>query len=144
MLIKKTTKMNAFSIIQISTTSALFLLIWFVQILHYPIFSYIDDYSFNECMKFHQNTMSYLAIPLMVTELFLSIYSAYHGYNLSYTVLAIVILIWLTTFFIQVPLHKRLLHKKDKLIIKRLVHTNWIRTILWSVKSIIIFNLGFK
>lgn len=48
-----------------------------------------------------------------------------------------VALIWLVTFFIQVPLHNKLSEARDKEAISRLVSSNWIRTSLWSLKSIL-------
>jgi len=50
--------------------------------------------------------------------------------------LGLVLLIWLSTFLIQVPIHNQLGIGKDSFLIKRLVQTNWIRTILWTSKAI--------
>lgn len=48
---------------------------------------------------------------------------------------ALVALIWLSTFLIQVPIHQQLAKGKDLGLIDRLVRTNWIRTILWTLKA---------
>jgi hypothetical protein len=48
----------------------------------------------------------------------------------------LIIIIWLSTFGLQVPIHKQLQTGKDEACIKRLVTTNWIRTIAWSLKAI--------
>ena len=106
--------------------------IWIIQVLHYPFFQYIDLKQFSQSMVFHQRAISYLVIPLMLLELIVTIYIA------NYYVLTVVLGIWLSTFLIQVPLHKKLLQKKDLLIIAKLTKSNWIRTILWTLKLVIV------
>jgi hypothetical protein len=39
---------------------------------------------------------------------------------------------------VQVPIHNRLKSGKKEVLIRRLVATNWIRTIAWSLKSLVI------
>jgi hypothetical protein len=47
----------------------------------------------------------------------------------------LVIVVWLSTFLLQVPIHHRLEAGKDDKRIQRLVATNWIRTAAWSLKT---------
>ena len=52
--------------------------------------------------------------------------------------LALVAVIWLSTFLVQVPLHERLAvegHTND--VVARLVRGNWIRTIAWTARAIL-------
>lgn len=42
----------------------------------------------------------------------------------------VVILIWLVTFFVQVPLHNALSDGYDESTVQQLIKTNWIRTLL--------------
>jgi hypothetical protein len=56
----------------------------------------------------------------------------------------LVFLIWLSTFLLQVPIHKDLQSGKDFKRISRLVTTNWIRTIAWSIKAIIVTIAAIK
>ena len=49
----------------------------------------------------------------------------------------LLIIIWLSTFFIQVPIHNKLLDEPSNYLTK-LVRTNWIRTVLWTVKAMMI------
>jgi hypothetical protein len=48
----------------------------------------------------------------------------------------LVVIIWLSTLVLQVPIHNRLQSGKDNACIRRLVTTNWIRTIAWSIKAV--------
>lgn len=56
---------------------------------------------------------------------------------MSLTLLILVIGIFASTFFIQVPLHQKLSVGKDSHLIYRLVRTNWMRTIAWTLKAIL-------
>ena len=49
--------------------------------------------------------------------------------------------IWASTFFIQVPVHNRLCVAFDADLHGRLVQSNWIRTVLWSVRSVLMFRV---
>jgi len=50
----------------------------------------------------------------------------------------LLLLIWLTTALLQVPAHRRLSTGYDSRTVSRLVTTNWLRTSLWSVRSVLI------
>lgn len=130
--------MNNLLIIYNLVSMGMFVIIWFIQLTHYPMFENIDEKCFSEAMEFHQRTISYIVMPLMLVELGLTVFFVLEGRFLGFPLAAIVSLIWLSTFFIQVPLHNKLLKKKDSTKIRLLVKSNWIRTILWSIKLILI------
>ena len=48
-------------------------------------------------------------------------------------------IIWISTFAIQVPLHRRLERGHDAQSVERLIRTNWIRTITWTAKAALLF-----
>mgnify|MGYP001318189620 CR=1 FL=1 len=116
--------------------------IWTIQIVHYPSFNYIDKMSFTNFHHFHERRISIIVMPLMLIELTTS--TALYINNMSSIVFAlnllIVVLIWCSTFFIQVPIHSILSKKKDKKLIEKLVNTNWIRTFLWSMRMLLIID----
>jgi hypothetical protein len=116
--------------------------IWTIQIVHYPSFHYIDKISFTNFHHFHERRISIIVMPLMLIELTTS--TALYINNMSSIVFAlnllIVVLIWCSTFFIQVPIHSILSQKKDKKLIEKLVNTNWIRTFLWSMRMLLIID----
>ena len=45
--------------------------------------------------------------------------------------------IWLSTAFIQVPLHRRLLEGYDRHTIEQLIHSNWFRTFAWTLRAVL-------
>lgn len=117
---------------------ALFGLIWCVQLVHYPFFLRADKINFVEHIGFHKHRISIIVIPLMTIELGTSGILAFQfpqftGWNIFG--FAVVILIWLVTFFVQVPLHDHLSDGYDESAVQKLIKTNWIRTLLWSAKS---------
>ena len=116
--------------------------IWTIQIVHYPSFHYIDKMSFTNFHHFHERRISIIVMPLMLIELTTS--TALYINNMSSIVFAlnllIVVLIWCSTFFVQVPIHSILSQKKDKKLIEKLVNTNWTRTFLWSMRMLLIID----
>ena len=124
-------------------------LIWTIQLVHYPSMRFIPKERFVEYHNFHSIRISFLAMPLMLTELGTSLMLFYQNYNNAIQTiflinLVIVVLIWLSTFLIQVPLHNALSKEKRSEKLSKLICTNWIRTILWTARSILmIFFLAF-
>ncbi len=116
-------------------TSALCGVIWMVQISHYPQFHYLDPERFKEAMLVHQGKISWVVIPLMIAELALSLFT------LHLPSIAIVGLIWGSTFFIQVPLHDRLVRSGYGIeVVNKLIKTNWLRTSLWTLKLFLLMT----
>lgn len=130
------------NIIIVNLFSSFFLcgLIWIVQLVHYPFFVYTSNESFEEAMAFHRKKISFVVVPVMLAELlssfWLSIFSnVYTNYHIAGFI--IVLLIWGITFTTQVPLHKKLSINHDQRVIFKLVQSNWMRSVLWSVKALI-------
>jgi hypothetical protein len=80
--------------------------------------------------------MGYLVGPIMVLEFLIISFLFLLNFENKLTAAMFIItcLIWISTFFIQVPVHQGLTNRKEKKLIQSLINTNWIRTILWSVK----------
>ena len=120
--------------------------IWTVQLVIYPLFSVYNARSVHkentesELMWLHENytpRISYVVIPLMFSELGLSLFHAFKWPSLlGFIGLALVLGNWLCTFFISVPHHQKVAASGDLDSAKRLVSTNWPRTFLWSLRSV--------
>ena len=72
----------------------------------------------------------------LVTAFTLAIVDQHFVTNISN--LVIVLLIWLVTFAFSVPCHSRLSKSKNGSSIRKLISTNWLRTVLWTLKSFIL------
>ena len=121
----------------------LVLLIWLVQIIIYPTFARIPAERFRQYHHWYVKRIGLIVAPMMIVEavgLVLWLFS--NGFSLPGVVSAfLVAVVWLSTFAIQVPLHKHLALGKDEVAIRRLVNSNWIRTIAWSIKTICVSSV---
>lgn len=122
------------------STFALTGLIWFVQIVHYPSMEAYERRWFTVHARRHAKLTGYVAAPIMLVELATGFYLLFTQFQSSLISLGmlLVVLIWISTFFVQVPLHARLQRQYDPAIIKRLVFSNWIRTGFWSLRSLLL------
>jgi len=119
-------------------------LIWIVQVIHYPSFKFLDRDRFSEFEKFHLRRVAFLVTPIMVLELCSGLALFYFWKKVYFWPMLINIIllgiIWLVTIFLSRPYHVRLLKRFDLNLLHKLINTNWIRTILWTFRCII---LGF-
>ncbi len=117
--------------------------IWFVQMIHYPMFLH---FSCNESVNpfaHHQSKATSLALPMILelVSIALLAFMPYPNFMSVLILLVLTLLIWLSTFTLQVPAHKALKNEKSEQVIHRLIWTNWFRTGLWSLKAIYLFFL---
>lgn len=122
-------------------------LIWLVQLSHYPAFDFFSEKDFKKFHDFHLKETTWAVIFAMVLELGsgLLLFFRYQEIPLSLKMTIIinfcVIGTWISTFVFSVPIHNQLNIKKTSKLIKKLVTTNWPRTILWTLKSLILFMI---
>ena len=112
--------------------------IWFVQVVHYPLFRGVGEHAFRSYEERHTVLTTWVVLPPMVAELGLASWLVLHApaeaQALAWAGAAMVALIWLCTFVVQVPCHARLSEGFDPNVWRRLVTTNWLRTALWSAR----------
>ncbi len=121
--------------LELLISTGLVVLIWIIQCLHYPSFLFIDKKKFASFENFHTRRITYIVMPLMIGEVILLFF------NPDMFVVLLTTLVWLSTFFLQIPCHHKLKFGFDEAVIQRLICTNWIRTILWSLKLIYLIAL---
>jgi hypothetical protein len=131
-----------YSILLINIFCSFFLcgVIWVVQIVHYPFFHRAGRERFISHMSDHKLRISLIVMPFMLAELSSSFYLSFfeENYALCHQAgLAVVIMVWLVTFVVSVPIHEQLSQGYRADVVNRLVRTNWIRTLLWTLKSIL-------
>jgi hypothetical protein len=118
----------------------LVILIWLVQLIIYPGFRY---YSPDELAIWHpkySNLITLIVGPLMLAQVVLVGWETYTRPSWLTLLSAVLVgLMWAATAFISVPLHNTIAaHNPSPTTLTRLVDTNWIRTIGWTI----IFALG--
>jgi len=120
-------------------------LIWIVQLVHYPSFSFVDKSLYRDFQYFHMQRITYIVAPVMVIELLSAsviLYKYYMNWYFSLSILVLA-LIWVNTALLNIPVHNKLLANKDEMLINKLVLYNWPRTILWSLRVILLIFFIF-
>ena len=115
--------------------------IWFVQWVHYPLLKLVDPDHYEEYERRHQRAISFVIGPAMIVEgltgLFLAMEpTAPLSHYWTLAGLFLIAMNWLSTAYLQAPLHSRLANGHDPLVIDRLVATNWVRTVCWSLRLV--------
>lgn len=115
--------------------------IWFVQIVHYPLFGRVGVEKYSGYQAAHMFRTSFVVLPPMLIELasalLLLIVGASEMRDQYAIGLFLLALIWLSTFCLQVPAHRILELEFNQRAHKKLVRTNWIRTVLWSLRGVL-------
>jgi len=114
--------------------------IWFVQVVHYPLFRAVAPVEFADYHRRHASRTAYVVIVPMVFELITAgILVALYPKALSnlFFLIACVLLvvIWLSTALLQAPSHHSLRREYSNYEIHRLVTFNWIRTLAWTLRT---------
>ena len=127
-----------FYILNLAVSWGLFVLIWLVQIIIYPGLLRIPSKEFVNYHSWYTIRITAIVLPLMIGEVIITVGWLILDKVTIFSAVAafFVVFIWLSTFTLQVPIHKQLQSGKDKTLIRRLVKTNWIRTVAWSMKAV--------
>ncbi len=124
------------------STFAMTGLIWLIQLVQYPLFDRVGREAFCEYEREHCRRITPLVLPLMTTELISSLWLGLHPLagleSLLHSGAALAVALWVSTFLMQVPLHNRLSREFQATDHRRLVWSNWLRTVIWSVRSVIL------
>jgi hypothetical protein len=111
-------------------------LIWFVQLVHYPLLGRVGGEAFRRYHEQHRRRTGWAVGLPMLVELFTAVLILQRAPTGPARLgLALVALIWLSTLLLQIPCHRRLAGGFDAGEHRRLVRTNWIRVVGWSLRS---------
>jgi len=135
-------------LIHAAATGVMTGLIWFVQVVHYPMFADVAQQSlgspdaaerFAKHEQAHQQRTTLIVLPTMTVELItagLLLFWLPPGTaaTLAWAGFVLLLLIWASTFFIQVPCHQKLARGFQEKTHRRLVASNWLRTAGWSAR----------
>ena len=117
--------------------------IWFVQIVHYPLFAWVGQGGFSEYEREHVRRTGWVVAGPMVAELAAAVAVVWVvGGWLAWTGLALAGVIWVSTLVWQVPAHGRLAMGFDASVHLRLTRTNWARTAAWTARSVVALALA--
>lgn len=116
-------------------------LIWFVQIVHYPLFAHVGVAEFARYEQLHSFRTTLVVMPVMLIELAaaaaLVALPTPAPRWMVFTGAALIAAIWLSTFLLSVPRHTELAAGFLPEAHRQLVLTNWIRTLAWTVRAVL-------
>ena len=128
---------------QALASSAMCGLIWFVQMVHYPLFARTDTTHSPDYPDENQRRTAPMVLPPMLVEAATATLIALNppsavGRPMAVIGLIMVAILWLSTLLVQMPLHGQLKHAgHTPATVAALVKTNWIRTALWSARAVL-------
>ncbi len=117
-------------------------LIWFVQVVHYPLFAAVPADGSVAYAIAHQRRTTWVVAPVMLLELVSSVALTMIPHRTEHALapwvgLGLLSVVWVSTFAVQVPLHARLAKAPDAPSCRLLVVTNFVRTGAWSLRGIV-------
>lgn len=133
-------------LVHLTATATMTGLIWFVQVVHYPLFALVGESGYPTYQRSHERLTTFVVLPLMgaelVTAVLIVLANSEAGTTLPWVLShGLLVLIWLSTLLVQVPCHQRLESGFDPTVHRRLVSTNWLRTVAWTTRSILLLVL---
>jgi hypothetical protein len=122
-------------VLQLFFDVGLFVLIWMIQLIVYPSFSFYEMDALVVWHKKYTIRLSIIVIPLMFGQLILSGWQWYVSHTPETTIrLLLVLAVWISTFSQFVPIHALIAQQKaTRRHLQQLVKRNWIRTALWTL-----------
>jgi len=129
-------------IVHLVATAGMAGLIWFVQVVHYPLFAAVGAEGFAAYEQAHQRLTSFVVGPFMAVEGVTVLWLFFAPPSGMSRVLPlagglVLAVIHASTVFLQVPQHTALSSGFDPVRVARLVRTNWIRTVGWSTRAVL-------
>jgi fatty acid desaturase len=130
-------------LVQFAATWTMVGIIWFVQVVHYPLFSRVDGPGSGAYAVENQRRTSWVVGPPMAAEGVTALWLAASppggvGRVLPVVGLVLLALVLGSTVLLQVPAHARLVDGHDPSTVRRLVSGNWVRTVGWSARGALV------
>jgi hypothetical protein len=131
---------------QLAATLFMTGLIWFVQIVHYPLFAKVPPAAFPRYQQQNLVRTTPVVLPPMIVELAAGLALLVWRPPLvpRWTAIAGAVLlgvIWLSTALVQAPAHGRIAAAFDARTHRAIVATNWVRTVAWSARAVLAISM---
>ena len=114
-----------------------------VQFVAYPLFAQVGNANFPTYHAGWTSRIGPVVAPMMTVDLGSSAVLAVSGPSFVSGELAVIglvlsVIVWASTFALQVPAHSRLESGFDASVHRRLVRTSWLRTLAWAAHSVVV------
>lgn len=115
-------------------------LIWVVQRVIYPMMAVWPLERFTQIHADYTRRVGSVVGPLMLIELAGALWWLVVAPSsaLAWAAGVLMAVNWLSTGLLQVPLHQRLGRNFEPLVLKELIRTNWIRTVAWTARGLLL------
>ena len=118
-------------------------LIWFVQVVHYPLFASVPGDGFAAYHKQHVRRTTWVVGPVMLVELttalaLLWLRPAGRPAWAPWLGLALLAVAWGSTWRLQIPRHNELAACYAHAAHGSLCRTNWLRTVAWTGRGFLL------
>jgi hypothetical protein len=115
-------------------------LIWFVQIVHYPLMESVGAGEFAQYEAAHRRRTTWVVGPMILLEAAAAVMLVFPPHVeiapiAAWCGLVLLLVIWVSTATLSVPCHECLSSRFDSKAHRRLVVSNWIRTAAWTLRS---------
>jgi len=138
----------------VNLASTLFLtgLVWFLQVVHLPVFFTVDHGDFARAVARHRRRNTLLMAGPMLAEIYTATRLAWSKTPLDGAALTsdmlnwalgLLAIIWIVTFAWHMPQYRRLGSGYDEPAIRGLILSNWVRTACWTGRSAIMLWIAF-
>ena len=118
-------------------------LIWVIQVVVYPQFLRVAEKEFIPFHFGHCLRIGLLIAPLLAAETITAAALLYQGHREpAFLISASLMPVnWLSTAVFQAPTHVHLMDGFDADLIRRLIRSNWLRTMAWTVRGLLLVAL---
>jgi hypothetical protein len=127
----------AVELVHLVSTAFMAGVIAFVQFVHYPLMAHVGAPGYVEYQSRHATlTSGVVGIPILVEALaaLWLMATRVEGRPVAILGVGLLVMVWASTAVLQVPAHTALGRGFDTGVHRRLVSTNWIRTIAWVAR----------
>lgn len=142
----ETTTIAGLLVIQVAATWYLVGLCWLVQRVQYPLMARVGVDHFVGYESAHVARITPVVGPPMLLEAGSAVAlwlggGAIAASPIYLATLPLLALVWLSTAFVQVPLHRKLSLAFDARAHASLVRSNWIRTAAWTLRGVLLLGV---
>lgn len=135
--------MELLFLVHLAATLFMVGVIWFVQVVHYPLFGRVGAAGFVAYAEAHSRLTGYVVAPPMLAELATGVALLFRRPEgvpaaLPWAGFALLAAAWASTALLQVPKHRALGAGFDRAAHRFLVTSNWLRTAAWSGRGLVV------
>ena len=139
--------MNLLLLVHAGATLFMTGVIWFVPVVHYPLFGMVGTGDFAAYSEAHSRRTGYVVGPPMLTEaasallLLLLFRPPSVPVALAWAGTVLLAVVWGSTALLQVPRHREFGAGFDARAHRALVATNWVRTLAWTIRGFLVLGM---